>query len=352
MENCTVKDITFEGCTFNDTEDDGKNAAIKFLADNQYFTDITVKDCEISDYCQGVYIQGVDGAEISNNSISNTVHNAITLQSHTVAAKGTIEVAENYISNVTERTIRLNAVSADAEVYVNNNIMVNCGDDEGQLIKTGSVDNGAIIDLESNYWDGKDVSTAISGLTAPTTVGITGGVWNQDVSDCLAEGYKVENGNVVSSALPDIDLPGALLGAIILTDTTTATMMPEKDVLTLGDALEMHQLQLASGGFTDVSRSDRFYGDITALVNKGIINGYPDGSFKPFGEATWGEALKLAPAGIEYPFDDAAPEAAVALYATGIINGSLDNGQLLFRGESTIIRAEMAAIIWRVYCAR
>ena len=185
-------------------------------------------------------------------------------------------------------------------------------------------------------------------------------------------------------------------------------MMPEKDVLTYGDALGMYQAELAASRFSDVAKTDWFYSDVTALVNKGVINGYPDGSFRPQGEVTWGEALKLvmkavgygdiaatnghwasgymetamdnllisgevdldaaitreevanltaqalklAPAGIEYPFDDAAPEAAVALYAAGIINGSADNGQLLFRAESTITRAEMAAIIWRVYCAR
>lgn len=198
LDGCTVEDITFEGCTFTGTADDGENAAIKFLADNQYFTNITVKDCEISGYYQGVYIQGVDGAEIVNNKISDTEHNAIALQSHTVAAKGTIEVAENYITDVSDRAIRLNAVSGDAEISVNNNIMVDCGDEVGQLIKAGDVDEEATIDLESNYWNGKDVATAVSGLTAPSTVGITGGTWDDDVSDYLAAGYEMnESGEIV-----------------------------------------------------------------------------------------------------------------------------------------------------------
>ena len=203
MADCAVEEITFDGCTFTGTTDDGENAAIKFLADNQYFTDITVKDCEISNYYQGVYIQGVDGAEIVNNSISNTDHNAIALQSYTVAAKGTIDVAENYIFNVHDRAIRLNAVSGDAEISVNNNIMVNCGDENGQLIKAGEVESGAEIDLESNYWDGKDVSTAVDGLTVPTNIGINGGTWDVNVEDYLMEGAGlIDNGDGTYSVDP------------------------------------------------------------------------------------------------------------------------------------------------------
>jgi len=190
QDGSTVEDITFEGCTFTGTTDVGNNAAIKFLADNQYYTNVAVKDCEISNYYQGVYIQGVDNAEISNNSISNTTHNAIALQSHNNATKGSIKVMENYISDVSDRAIRLNDVSADAEIAVNNNIMVGCGDEDGQLIKAGNIDESASVNLENNYWDGKDVSTAVSGLTAPVKVGITGGTFDKNVTDFLAEGYE------------------------------------------------------------------------------------------------------------------------------------------------------------------
>lgn len=90
LDDSSVSGITFDGCTFTGTTDNGvvsKNAAVKFLADNQYFTDITVRDCDIDGYFQGVYIGGVDGATITDNSISNTTHNAIALQSYQVAVK-------------------------------------------------------------------------------------------------------------------------------------------------------------------------------------------------------------------------------------------------------------------------
>ena len=115
-----------------------------------------------------------------------------------VDASNAQDVLDGKYGNVGDRAIRLNAVSGDAEISVNNNIMVNCGDEDGQLIKAGNVDEAATIDLESNYWDGEDVATAVPGLTAPSTVGITGGTWDDDVSAYLAAGYEMnESGEVI-----------------------------------------------------------------------------------------------------------------------------------------------------------
>lgn len=193
LDGSSVEDITFEGCTFTGTTDDGNNAAIKFLADNQYFTNVIVKNCEIANYYQGVYVSGVNGLEVSNNSISNTNHNAIAVQSNDNGnpAKGSIVIKENYMENVSDRAIRVNTV-ADATFAVNNNVMVNCGDDEGEMFKAQSMGNGTA-NLENNYWDGKDVTVAVSdngGVTRPTKTGIVSGTFDKDVSKFLAAGYE------------------------------------------------------------------------------------------------------------------------------------------------------------------
>jgi len=220
----------------------------------------------------------------------------------------------------------------------------------------------------------------------------------------------LDSGGEAPEQTEDSKIPYIILGGIVyevLEDNVPALMMPEKPGA-FDAALDTYSIYMGDKGFSDVAKSDWFYGDVTALANKGVVGGYPDGSFMPYGEVTWGEALKmvmkavgygdiaptgdhwasgyletaladllisgeveldavitreevanltaqalkLAPAGIEYPFDDVAPEAAVALYAAGIIKGSADDGQLLFRAESTITRAEMSAIVWRVYCVR
>lgn len=201
IEGSTVKNITFDGCTFTGTTDDEANAAIKFLADSQYFTNVVVENCVVDGYYQGVYISGIDGATISKNNINNTVHNAIALQSNDAGnpAKGTVVVKENYISNVTNRAIRFNYVG-DADIAINNNIMVNCGNSAGELIAAVSVADETVVDLEANYWDGKDVSTAVASFTAPETIGVTGGTWDIDIAvlaTYIADGAKIsDNGTV------------------------------------------------------------------------------------------------------------------------------------------------------------
>ena len=194
LEDSSVQDITFDGCTFTGTTDDGSNAAIKFLADNQYFENIVVKDCNIDGYYQGVYISGVNGAEIIDNVINNTGHNAIALQSESNPAKGTINVKENFLNNIGDRAIRFNYVSADAVITINNNIMVNAGNSGDQLIKAeGSSSNS--VNLENNYWNGIALTTAVQTFYVPTAVGVSGGTWDTDVSAYVAEGYQcVEEG--------------------------------------------------------------------------------------------------------------------------------------------------------------
>lgn len=157
-------------------------------------------------------------------------------------------------------------------------------------------------------------------------------------------------------------------------------------------------------GVTDVSTSDWFHSYVADMTKAGVVSGYPDGTFRPKGNVTWGEALKLvlkatgygefeagthwasgymdkamaegfmdhevdlnsaitrgemadltakamklAPSTSPNPFDDEVSGYTVALYEAEIITGSQDNGRLVYRAGSTITRAEMAAIIWRVY---
>lgn len=191
-DDCIVNNITFDKCMFNGTDEYKANVvAIKMGADNQYFTNTTVKDCKIDKYFQGVYIRGVDSAVVTGNSISNTTHNALAFQSDVNDLKGTVVVKENYLSNASDRAIRFNNISSTGIIMINNNIMVNCGNSKGQLIAATSCADGSSVDLESNYLNGADASTAVSGMTIPKVTGITGGIWNINISDYCAPGYEV-----------------------------------------------------------------------------------------------------------------------------------------------------------------
>lgn len=154
--------------------------------------------------------------------------------------------------------------------------------------------------------------------------------------------------------------------------------------------------------FIDVVDGAWFHEYVMALVDKGVVSGYPDGTYKPEGEVTYGEALKLvvlaaglpeqaataahwaggylnlavsegifeadidlnaainradvakiAAVLLKYeakeasPFADTDDKYAVALYEAGIIDGYLaEDGTRTYDPEATIKRSEIAKIIY------
>lgn len=178
--------LTFEGCTFLGDASKMNTSGyrgISLKADSRYYTDVIVKNCSFTNYYQGMYIQGVDGAEIANNEISGTIHNAIALQSSkTNPVKGVVDVRENYIENVTDRAIRLGDADASLEMTVENNIMLNSGDENGELFKAQPLPEGSKVSLENNYWDGRTAGEAVANAEiVPQNVGVVGGEFNQEV---------------------------------------------------------------------------------------------------------------------------------------------------------------------------
>ena len=160
--------------------------------------------------------------------------------------------------------------------------------------------------------------------------------------------------------------------------------------------------------FSDMKqdRSDWYYQYVRDLSIAGIVNGYPDGTFNPQGNVKWGEALKLIvlatgyeaqaatdehwasgylafakengfidaeaeidldaaisrldyatvaakalkleASEIETPFADTDDVYVLALYEAGIVEGSFDGDDRLFKPENNITRAEMSTVIWRI----
>lgn len=164
-----------------------------------------------------------------------------------------------------------------------------------------------------------------------------------------------------------------------------------------------------SGGeiFPDVKAEDWFFNYVGVLAEAGVVDGYDDGLFRPENSVTWAEGLKLilrsagfpeqspgkdehwaagylkyaenhgfvgsgsvsnldgamtrdeiadlcakalsldAPAGSS-PFADSARKSVVALYEAGIVEGSIENGQRLYKGADKIRRSEICAVLTRV----
>ena len=107
--------------------------------------------------------------------------------------------------------------------------------------------------------------------------------------------------------------------------------------------------------FTDVNEGDWFNNAVSTMENSGIIKGYPDGSFKPNGKITRAEFaamairfFKVEKAG-EAKYTDTAGHWAEAdigkAHARGLITGYPDG---TFRPDQPITRAEAIAVINRM----
>lgn len=156
--------------------------------------------------------------------------------------------------------------------------------------------------------------------------------------------------------------------------------------------------------FPDVPNDAWYLSNVEELADAGVINGYPNGNFGPGDNVTFGEALKLillaagvpeqpsrgahwadgylayaiehrlfsgetgsldAPAsrlliahlaanalglapGEESPFADCSDPLVAALYGAGIMKGSYEDGKLVYRPGANIVRAEAAAVVYRI----
>lgn len=163
----------------------------------------------------------------------------------------------------------------------------------------------------------------------------------------------------------------------------------------------------AGAAYRDVPKDAWYASDLRDLSAAGVVNGYPDGTFRPDGSVTVAEAVKLLVlsagyseqtdpakdwktpyldfalkrgfidqsdydaadqpatrlqtahiaakcAGLqqarhmESPFADTDDGYALELYKVGVLTGSFEGGKRVFKPDSTISRAEMCAIVWRV----
>jgi len=162
--------------------------------------------------------------------------------------------------------------------------------------------------------------------------------------------------------------------------------------------------------FPDVLREAAWCAEyVNTLVSRGVVHGYPDGTFRPNNSVTWGEALTLillasgystqtapegshwaqgyldfalkkgflaagavtnldnaanrnaiadlcaaalglsAPSGMTSPFADTNRGSVLALYNVGILSGSFDaNGNRMYYGKDVLRRSEICSILIHV----
>ena len=191
-------DIIVQNCSFNPSGE-GKNG-IELKSLTTPYQNVQVTGCTFTGATNdGLYIQRLQGATIKNNSFKNISKRAIQLNADN-GMGGNVIIQENYIDNCGDRAIRFGTVNSDANVKVNNDVIVNSGDESGQLFKANKVMTGGSVNLDNNYWSDKPAATAVNpngGVTVPTKTGIAVGTFKGEVTaDMLAEGVvTVNNGD-------------------------------------------------------------------------------------------------------------------------------------------------------------
>ena len=209
MPNSSTKNINFINCTFQGSvaEMQGStNGAIHLMTDTKTYEDVVVENCTITNYGQGVYIQGPDNVTIKNCVIYNLNYAGVNLTACDPAGSnlgnsvdGRVVIQENIIKNANGGGVFFYRAN-EVEASINNNVIMDC---VGTPISASSVIGGddATFDLENNYLDGKTAEKGVGGeLTPPTEVGVSGGTFPIDVSEYANENFVAvedENGNFV-----------------------------------------------------------------------------------------------------------------------------------------------------------
>mgnify|MGYP004483180195 CR=1 FL=1 len=200
-EETVLDGFTFRNCTFNINNTANGNQAIRYYNENNNgkVKNLVVDSCKFIDCYQGVYTAHVKNVTVRNSTFDNVGHNAVAIQDHNgVCDHGTVIVTGNTFQNVHDRVFRFNNAGGNTSITINNNVMVNCGDDEGQLFKATSLENTVSADLNNNYWDGKTAETAVANEgIRPTKIGVTEGTFSVRLtSDMLADGMAArDNGD-------------------------------------------------------------------------------------------------------------------------------------------------------------
>lgn len=185
--SATVEGLTFKNCRFTgDAQKMATNGytAVNLKSDRAPFSGVVLEGNVITNYFQGLYVQGPDGLTVSHNVIDGTTHNAVAVQSTaTNPVRGTTHISENIIKGARDRAIRVGDCDPGASITVENNAMVNSGDSAGENFKAGKLPAQGTVSLENNYWSGRQPGEAVANAELrPTKTGVSAGTFPEDVT--------------------------------------------------------------------------------------------------------------------------------------------------------------------------
>ena len=219
-------------------------------------------------------------------------------------------------------------------------------------------------------------------------------------------GHRIQSGFIVEKNY-SVNAKWAKGFAEVPLDDPPVDLPPVEDPPSVEDQpIEEPPIEEPAERYSDIAPGSWYYSYVSDLLRDNVVSGYPDYTFRPDNPTTYGEALKMIilaagyeeietggshwasgyadlaaseglidkadipelnepisrltvaqiaakalriPSSIlESPFSDTDDCHVLALYETGIIEGSLKEGKIVFLPEDNIKRSELSAIIWRI----
>ncbi|WP_083256197.1 family 10 glycosylhydrolase [Domibacillus iocasae] len=221
---------------------------------------------------------------------------------------------------------------------------------------------------EGSYQDPRNILDVVYNTKGNTVfvdkTARSGGVYTYGITSLSATGveskdaFVVKEGSQAGSAGLFYDLPAAhraykeiayLAQGAIATGDENRYFHPGKSV-TRAEAAAMIGRSLSLNGtkrentFKDVNAGMFASGYIQSAVEKKILSGYQDGSFKPYEKVTRGEMALMISRAFEYEYGHTTSGAQQALTSRGIAQGMGDGH---FGTHLSIIRADFAVFLAR-----
>ncbi|MFD1929312.1 S-layer homology domain-containing protein [Sporosarcina siberiensis] len=125
----------------------------------------------------------------------------------------------------------------------------------------------------------------------------------------------------------------------------------------LANVLDLDTKNVKNPGFTDLKVTDNYYGAIAALAQKGIINGFPDGTFGQEKTLKRSEMATIITLGFEFEgealtdkrFKDVDAKAPYAGYVQTLLTNNITAGTTAttFSPNAPVLRGQMASFVVR-----
>lgn len=125
----------------------------------------------------------------------------------------------------------------------------------------------------------------------------------------------------------------------------------------LASALDLDTKNVKDPGFKDVKKGHRFYGEIAALVDAGVIKGFNDGTFRPDGNLTRSQMSQLLVLGFDFevekhsnlPFKDVNSGHWFANYIQTLYSNEITAGTTAttFSPDAIVTRGQVAAFVYK-----